>query len=439
MMFDLVSQLASTAPAQLLIASLWQGLLLTAIASACLMIAERLGLGLRASSRFVIWLMVFLLVALLPFLSVLQGRPTLGSGSSLLHLDTRWAFALECVWLLASLFSLFRFGLSCMQMRRLVRNADPVPFSLLSPSLQAIVSQPNSRRLEVRLSDTLDAPGLAGFLHPAVIVPRSMWTELTSGELEAIVLHEKAHLDRGDDWTNLLQKLLRALCPLNPALLWAERSLCREREQACDDAVLQAAGDGRAYATCLTKLAESRLVKRAAALAPGLWKKHSELAMRVDHILHPRRTLGAWLARGVMTGCMTIAVASAVMLACAPGLISFEHSGGSAGLVSQAARGQILRAPSVIPPRLQEASFHATAKLPVKNATMNAATKHRLRPARFYAATRVQYWELRNTGDGAVLVLFTVELPRQASRLGAVAQPALPNPVVLADWFGDQI
>jgi hypothetical protein len=84
-----------------------------------------------------------------------------------------------------------------------------------------------------------------------------------ASELKQIILHEMAHLDRGDDWTNLLQKLLRALCPLNPALFWAERHLCLEREQACDDAVLDAAGNARAYATCLTKLAETRLVKRA--------------------------------------------------------------------------------------------------------------------------------------------------------------------------------
>jgi beta-lactamase regulating signal transducer with metallopeptidase domain len=140
--------------------------------------------------------------------------------------------------------------------------------------------------MEIRLSDALDAPSVVGFLHPAVLLPRALWSELEPGDLKQILMHEKAHLDRGDDWTNLLQKLLRAVCPLNPALLWAERQLCMEREQACDDAVLDAAGNPRAYATCLTKLAETRLVKRAAALAPGMWKRHSELAGRVNNILH---------------------------------------------------------------------------------------------------------------------------------------------------------
>ena len=55
-----LQQLISTGPAELLIASIWQGLLLTAFAWAALKLAP----GLRASTRFTLWLIVFLLVAL---------------------------------------------------------------------------------------------------------------------------------------------------------------------------------------------------------------------------------------------------------------------------------------------------------------------------------------------------------------------------------------
>ncbi len=59
---NLLRQLSSTSPAELLIASIWQGLLLTALAWAALKLAP----GLRASTRFTLWLIVFTLVALLP-------------------------------------------------------------------------------------------------------------------------------------------------------------------------------------------------------------------------------------------------------------------------------------------------------------------------------------------------------------------------------------
>ena len=161
-------------------------------------------------------------------------------------------------------------------MSRLLRNSTPVP--VVDEQLQQVVARPGRRSVEIRLSDALDAPSVIGFFRPAVVIPRSLWNELAPEDLKQIILHEMAHLERGDDWTNLLQKLLRALCPLNPALFWAERHLCREREQACDDAVLDAAGNARAYATCLANLAENRLVRRITSLAPGLWQRHSELA-----------------------------------------------------------------------------------------------------------------------------------------------------------------
>src|ERR1700678_1991286 len=208
-------------------------------------------------------------------------------------------------------------------MRTLWRNSSPVPFRDLDPEMQSIVVRPGSRPVEVRLSDAVDAPSVLGFFRPAVIVPRSLWSELTQDDLKQILLHEMAHLDRGDDWTNLLQKLLRALCPLNPALVWAERHLCREREHACDDAVLDAAGNARAYATCLTKLAEARLVRRVASLAPGFWQRHSELTGRVENILHRRRRLGPLFSRGLVAAGLAVSLSGALLLQLCPGFISF--------------------------------------------------------------------------------------------------------------------
>src|SRR6202789_3324234 len=325
---SVLRQLISTGPAELLIASIWQGLLLTALAWAALKLAP----GLRASTRFTLWLIVFTLVALLPCFAL--GRALFGphSVSAIhqadfsLHLNNAWAFVIEGLWVLASLFSLIRLSASARQMRTLWRKATPVPFHELDAELQSIVVRAGSRPVEVRLSDAIDAPSVLGFFRPAVIVPRSLWSELAPSELKQIILHEIAHLDRGDDWTNLLQKLLRALCPLNPALFWAERHLSLEREQACDDAVLDAAGNARAYATCLTKLAENRLVKRAALLAPGFWKRHSELAGRVENILHRRRSLGPMLSRGLVAAGLAISLSGVLLLQRFPGIITFSSN-----------------------------------------------------------------------------------------------------------------
>jgi beta-lactamase regulating signal transducer with metallopeptidase domain len=427
---NLLRQFISTSPAELLIASIWQGLLLTALAWAALKLAP----GLRASTRFTLWLIVFTLVALLPCFAL--GRaifapysvPAVHQADFSLHLNSAWAFVIEGLWVLASLFSLIRLSAGARQMRTLWRNATPVPFHELDAELQSVVLRPGSRPVEVRLSDALDAPSVLGFFRPAVIVPRSLWSELAPSDLKQVILHEMAHLDRGDDWTNLLQKLLRALSPLNPALFWAERHLCLEREQACDDAVLDAAGNARAYAIFLTKLAENRLVKRAALLAPGLWKRHSELAGRVENILHRRRNLGPMLSRGLVAAGLVASLSGVLVLQRCPGIITFA---GNDSVAAAPAAGTVYAEQHHA--RYQEAVFHPDMSRPAERASVQPKPHS---PRQVKTTRRLQFVQVTEDQDGGgiTLVLFTVEVPQKVSH--GEPLPNLPSP---DHWIAFQI
>ena len=421
-----MQHIISTGPAQLFIASIWQGLVVTGFVWAALKLVP----GLRASTRFTLWLIAFLLVALLPFFA-LSGThlpaAALSQPDHSLRLNVAWAFALEALWAIASLFSLGRLLLAGLQMRSLYRNSTPVSFSDLAPEVQSIVERGRLHAIEVRLSDAIDAPSVVGFFHPAVIVPRGLWSELETGELKQIILHEKSHLDRGDDWTNLLQKLLRALCPLNPALVWAERHLSLEREQACDDAVLDAAGNPRAYATCLTKLAESRLVKRAAALAPGLWKRPSELASRVENILHRRRSPRPWFVRGLVAASLTTSLFGVVLLQRCPRMITFAN-GDPTPMASV-----VEPTPQIEPhARFQEASFHPASFHTGSFHPLEKPASIPLKPhlaAHKNNPSRLRLIELRASDDegGMTLILFTVEAPRASTTTHSLST-TLPTP-----------
>ena len=428
---NLLQQFISTGPAELLIASIWQGLLLTALAWAVLKLAP----GLRASTRFTLWMIVFTLVALLPCFAL--GRAVFGDhvffasaapqAAFSLRLNSAWAFVIEGIWALASLLCLARLMGSARQMRTLWRSSTPVPFYELDAELQSIVVRAGSRPVEVRLSDAIDAPSVLGFFRPAVIVPRWLWSELAPSELKQVILHEMAHLDRGDDWTNLLQKLLRALCPLNPALFWAERHLCLERERACDDAVLDAAGNARAYATCLTKLAENRLVKRAALLAPGFWKRHSELAGRVENILHRRRNLGPMLSRGLVAAGLAVSLSGVLLLQRFPGVITFAGN----DTVAAAATGMEAAYPEhgrvqQHQARYQEAVFHPDMSRPAERASV-VPKPHSTRPVK--TSRRLQFVQVTEDQDGGgiTLVLFTVEVPQSSRASHGEPRTTLPS------------
>jgi len=414
----LLRQFISTGPAELLISSIWQGLLLTALA----WVALKLAPGLRASTRFTLWLITFLAVALLPCFAL--GRAWFGGDSSAvttlpqsaigLHLNIVWAFVLEAVWGLASLLSLASLFSSALQMRAVLRSS--VLASDLPEEIQSALARDGQRSVAIRTSDAVDAPSVIGFFHPAVVIPRELWNELVPADLKQIILHEMAHLDRRDDWTNLLQKLLRALCPLNPALFWAERHLCREREHACDDAVLDAAGNARAYATCLTKLAEARLVRRVASLAPGFWQRHSELAGRVENILHRRRRLGPLFSRGLVAAGLAVSLSGAVMLQLCPGFISFTAASPVAAALQPDNHYQPQDAPLA---HYQQAVFHP----PVNNDANAIVPKaHAARQVRKYH--RLQFVQLveDQDGGGVTLTLFTVDVP-ETSTAHAVPTP----------------
>jgi beta-lactamase regulating signal transducer with metallopeptidase domain len=438
---NLLQQFISTGPAELLIASIWQGLLLTALAWAVLKLAP----GLRASTRFTLWMIVFTLVAFLPCFAL--GRAAFGDHAFFtsaapqaafsLRLNSAWAFVIEGVWVLASLLCLARLMGSARQMRTLWRSSTPVPFDELHGELRSIVVRAGSRPVEVRLSDAIDAPSVLGFFRPAVIVPRSLWSDLAPSELKQIILHEMAHLDRGDDWTNLLQKLLRALCPLNPALFWAERHLCLEREQACDDAVLDAAGNARAYATCLTKLAENRLVKRAALLAPGFWKRHSELAGRVENILHRRRSLGPTLSRGLVAAGLAVSLSGVLLLQRFPGVITFAGNDAVAAAATEPAypeHGRVQHQ-SQHQARYQEAVFHPDMSRPAERASV-LPKPHSARPVK--TSRRLQFVQVTEDQDGGgiTLVLFTVEVPQNSRNSHGEPRTTLPLP---DHWIAFQI
>ena len=117
-----------------------------------------------------------------------------------------------------------------------------------------------------------------------------------------------------------------ALCffPLNPVLLWVERRLCAERELACDDRVLRSSGARKAYATCLTRLAEYSMLRRSLSLVLGAWERQSELVRRVHRILRrPHESMSGRQATFV-TGSLILGVlAGAIVLARSPQLVSF--------------------------------------------------------------------------------------------------------------------
>ena len=120
----------------------------------------------------------------------------------------------------------------------------------------------------LRLSTRVAVPLVIGALRPLILLPASMVEELGPEGLEAILLHELAHISRADFLINIFQSLIETLLFFNPFVWRISAAIRREREHCCDDLVIAQTHQPLAYARALTSLAQQqRLAAPAIALA----------------------------------------------------------------------------------------------------------------------------------------------------------------------------
>jgi bla regulator protein blaR1 len=300
------------------VAGIWEGIVLAAGVGVCLRLVPKT----TAAVRFAIWTAVFGVLAVLPLVHAYSLDSGVGAPgrAAWVHVDVRWSFVIAGVWLAASLTRGVKLAMSAVRLRGIWKRAEVVE------GCDEVLLAAGFDGVQICTSSEVDRPSVIGFFSPRILIPRELFAELTTAEFGQIVLHEVGHLRRADDWINLLQKLSLVVFPLNPVLMWIERRLCLERELACDDEVLRLTKAPKAYATCLTNLAEHRLGRRAAALSLGAWEKQSELARRVQSILRGGEGMGRTQARVVMGVLVAGLVGGSVGLARCPQFVSFSRT-----------------------------------------------------------------------------------------------------------------
>src|SRR6185312_3707133 len=175
----------------------------------------------------------------------------------------------------------------------------------------------------VRLLVTREAiePVQWGIRRPSIALPEEMLERLTPQEVDSVLQHELAHVQRKDNAAQLFEAVLAALFWFHPALWWIERRVQEERERACDEAVIGAGGNAEAYASAILKICKFSLGRPAAGFAGvtgGHLKKRMEGIMlrRVYAEKRGHRTYAAVLAAVVVgvplaIGLMTSVPASA--------------------------------------------------------------------------------------------------------------------------------
>jgi TonB family protein len=304
--------------------------------------------GRSAAARHLVWTAAAAAVLALPFLSIsLPALPVAASAlvpdvgvlfrtTATAHLDAAnsqssqrtggaptpsrslpwrpdWRLSLMLLWAAGSVAAFTQMLVACAGMWRIRRAARPSPDRRLSVEL----AQELGIRHAVDVLETAEGtmPMTFGILRPAVFMPSDS-VEWTAERRRIVLLHELAHVSRGDVATQLVARLAVILNWWNPLAWTAWREFLKERERATDDLVLHAGACASDYASHLLEVARSMQPAPNLGWAAVAMARRSQLEGRLLAILDSgvnRKTAGrASALAAVMVAVAIVAPLAAV-------------------------------------------------------------------------------------------------------------------------------
>ena len=299
-----------TAFSWMLIHSLWQGLVLAVIAGIALVLAKKAGAEYRYNLALVLFTAFIALCGLTFIYEWNDGTGATGNLAPLsgnIDVNVRGLFFnahnvkqflrstvgyfsnnapfIILIWFLVFLFKSVRM-ISCLAYNQRIKNYQVyAPSKIWTDKINGFAQQMGIRKaVKLLQSGYVKVPVVVGHLKPVILMPVGLLAGLPAEQVEAILLHELAHIKRNDYFVNFLQNVAEAVFFFNPGLLWISSILKEERENCCDDIALQQTGNKINLVQALISFKEHQLYGSAYATAfPG---KKNYLMRRVARILH---------------------------------------------------------------------------------------------------------------------------------------------------------
>ena len=164
-----------------------------------------------------------------------------------------------------------------------------------------------TKEIRIFLSENVTTPLTIGFLKPVILIPVASINHLTTDQLEAVLLHEMAHIKRYDYLVNILLSVVEISLFFNPFTQLLSKCINKERENSCDDWVLQFQYNASVYAEALLRIAYLQSSPAFAMAASG--KKKNELLIRVKRMIDKKENRFSYrkqlLAFVIVTGILS--------------------------------------------------------------------------------------------------------------------------------------
>ncbi|MCF0062363.1 M56 family metallopeptidase [Dyadobacter chenwenxiniae] len=300
-----------------LIHSLWQGLIAAVIAGTILMLTKKAKPALRYNLLATL-LFALVLTSAYTFASLLfsenefvnnhlsnsesvrfavAGKVSISEKIAFAGSDNRvWisylmdfcssqAQVIATIWFVVFSFKSFQATAGFLYLQKVKKhNAHPLReswrlrFDILAKKMKI------SQAIQVIESEHVLVPMVIGFLKPMVIIPFGIFINLPETQIEAIVLHELAHIKRRDYVVNLMQIFCENIFFFNPALLWLSSLIREEREHCCDDLAISVMENKTSFVHALVSFQEYHVTGSAFEMAFSRNRNH--LLDRIKRIIY---------------------------------------------------------------------------------------------------------------------------------------------------------
>jgi len=158
--------------------------------------------------------------------------------------------------------------------------------------------------VKIGLSNQIDAPITFGWLNPIVLLPIAICNQLTTKEIETILMHEIAHILRKDYIINIIISLNQTILFFNPFSILLIKEMSLQREIACDLMVIKNNPEKVEYMNALLKIAEhvNKRIQKNTTLAIGILGSQSELLKRIQYFNNIKTNTSKQLILKLMMG-----------------------------------------------------------------------------------------------------------------------------------------
>ena len=140
-------------------------------------------------------------------------------------------------------------------------------------------------KVEIFESELVRTPIVLGVFKPMILFPVGLVNGLSERQVEAILLHELAHIKRQDYLINLIQTIIETIFFFNPAIWFLSSKIREERENCCDDIAIEFESDPMEYARALTLIGSWQSVN----LAMGAAGSSNKLYARIKRMFNPAK------------------------------------------------------------------------------------------------------------------------------------------------------